>query len=681
MRVWQALTLALCGCGITTAATAPSLDVLANEIRLGVNALESMEFMRRIYSTDRWFTFPKFAETANYVADTMRQIGLRDVEILNAPADGQTQVGFWTMPMAWDIRQGALEIVSPVLPAESRLLADYRTVPTSVGMWSGPTPPKGVTGEIVELEDPSVEKIHKLDLRGKFVLTARDLREFKWMLVDTGALGTISAFTENPALRDGREWINSWGDYGWAFTRKSTPLLSFSITPRQLELLQNLLVKGPVKVRATVQSRYYEGSYPIVTGVIRGSMGGQEVLTLGHSFEQGAQDNATGVAAMLEAMATLNRLIESGRLPRPRRTIRMLTTAEIYGSLSYILKHPGRMRQTVAAICIDTPASSYDMAGSEYTFYMNPQVAASYVDALILKIAATYFAKVRRPWHSHPAAAGGDNYLSDPMIGIPTIWVYSSSWSITHHNSEDTPERVDARSMRDLSAVNAMFLYYIAAAGESEALWMAELALTRGYEEILAALAPFIERVGAASDTAELSTILRDGLEQIEYSVGRGKQAVTSATRLLQTTSGFKQIAERLDRFGAEQSSRLLDAVNRRAEELGLPVPIRPANRPFDLKLATSSELVVQRKRIGTLPLDDLSPAEREGYPSGAWNIIPITALYWCDGHRSLAEVARLTRLEWGSLNFDVEGYFRFLARHGYVNLNKPARQKMGSPR
>ena len=121
--------------------------------------------------------------------------------------------------------------------------------------------------------------------------------------------------------------------------------------------------------------------------------------------------------------------------------------------------------------------------------------------------------------------------------------------------------------------------------------------------------------------------------------------------------------------------------MNRRAEELGLPVPIRPANRPFDLKLATSSELVVQRKRIGTLPLDDLSPAEREGYPSGAWNIIPITALYWCDGHRSLAEVARLTRLEWGSLNFDVEGYFRFLARHGYVNLNKPARQKMGSPR
>jgi hypothetical protein len=114
---------------------------------------------------------------------------------------------------------------------------------------------------------------------------------------------------------------------------------------------------------------------------------------------------------------------------------------------------------------------------------MNPRVAASYVDALILKIAATYFAKVRRPWHSHPAAAGGDNYLSDPMIGTPTIWVYSSSWSITHHNSEDTPERVDARSIRDLSAVNAMLLYYIAAAGESEALWMAELALTRGYEQ------------------------------------------------------------------------------------------------------------------------------------------------------------------------------------------------------
>ena len=60
------------------------------------------------------------------------------------------------------------------------------------------------------------------------------------------------------------------------------------------------------------------------------------------------------------------------------------------------------------------------------------------------------------------------------------------------------------------------------------------------------------------------------------------------------------------------------------------------------------------------------SPTAR---PSGAWSLVPITALYWCDGQRNLAEVIRLTRLELGPGNFDFVGYFRFLERRGYVEF------------
>ena len=45
-----------------------------------------------------------------------------------------------------------------------RVLADYEKVPTSLGMWSGPTPPGGVTAEIVEWNENG-------DVRGKLVLT------------------------------------------------------------------------------------------------------------------------------------------------------------------------------------------------------------------------------------------------------------------------------------------------------------------------------------------------------------------------------------------------------------------------------------------------------------------------------------------------------------------------------
>jgi hypothetical protein len=310
------------------------------------------------------------------------------------------------------------------------------------------------------------------------------------------------------------------------------------------------------------------------------------------------------------------------------------------------------------------------MSGTEYTFYMNPHVAKSYVDALILKIAATYFPRVQRPWHSHEYTSGTDTYLSDPMIGVPTTWAYSGTGVVTHHNSEDTPDRVDARSLRDVSVVDATFLYYIASAGDTEARWLAELALSRGYEQVLASAEPFFDRAMQAREAGELGVILRDSLEKIEYAVGREKQAVASASRLSESTKPqFDELAARLESFGQEQFSRLRKIADQRATELGLATLVRPLAAIPDV---SGSRMIVQRKRIGTIPLDELSPADREGYPSGAWSGVAIRALYWCDGRRIMAEISRLTRLELGEVNFDFIGYFRFLARHGYVDLIEP---------
>ena len=55
---------------------------------------------------------------------------------------------------------------------------------------------------------------------------------------------------------------------------------------------------------------------------------------------------------------------------------------------------------------------------------------------------------------------------------------------------------------------------------------------------------------------------------------------------------------------------------------------------------------------------------------AGFWSM-PVTALYWCDGKRNLAEVIRLTKVEIGPRDFDFVGYFRFLERHGYVEFVK----------
>jgi len=657
---------------VTPAPTA--LGQLIQTIRSELKSEQAMNLMRQVYSTDRWFTFPKFQETAEYLKQSMKGIGLEDVELSGAPADGSTQSGFWTMPLAWDARSARLEIVDPPVPRDIATLADYQRIPASLGMWSGPTPPEGVTAEIVNLNDADASKIAQLDLKGKLVLMGQNPAGFKWALVKARAIGAINAFTENPSLQDGRQWINAWGDQGWGFTKGSTPLLSFSITPREGALLRKLLAeRGVVRVKATVDSRYYSGTYPYVTALIRGS-GSEEVLTLGHSFEQGAQDNATGVAAMLESLASINRLILSGKLPRPKRSIRLLIMGELYGSMYYIETHPDRMRRTVAALCMDTPAASYDLAGTEYTFYMNPHAAKSYTDAFILRVAQEYFSQVHRPWHEHESMSGTDTYLSEPMINVPTVWAYSGSGVETHHNSEDTPDRVDPRSLRDVTTVNAAYLYYLANASESEAMWLAELSQTRGYQQILQSAAQFLEHAATASGTQDLGRLLQDAVDHLTYSVGRESQAVLSVLRLVTESHqndaavSLAPMIEGLRRFGEEQTGRVRRAIDRRARELGLQAPVQPIAVPDPLE-EKAARIVVKRKRFGTLPLDDLPIDQREGYPSGAWESIPITALYWCDGHRSLAEVIHLTRMELGPTDFDFIGYFRFLRKHGYVDF------------
>src|SRR3954447_6309016 len=133
------------------------------------NPDQAMRDVRAIWETDRWFTFPKFEETARNVAAMMRRAGLEDVEIGNAPADGVTQAGFWTEPLAWDVHVGTLEIVESAVPADQRGLADYQKPPASVCMWSGPTPAGGVVAEVVAPGN----NVEGLDLKGKFVLGMR----------------------------------------------------------------------------------------------------------------------------------------------------------------------------------------------------------------------------------------------------------------------------------------------------------------------------------------------------------------------------------------------------------------------------------------------------------------------------------------------------------------------------
>jgi aminopeptidase-like protein len=677
-------------------ARAGSLELqnVIEKVRAEVNPNEAMGFLMRIHETDRWFTFPKFQDTAAFLRSTMERIGLEKVELEAAPADGVTQFGFWTMPLAWDVRRAVLEIVEPPLPSEQRVLADYEKTPASLVMWSGPTPPEGIQAEVVELPAVSLAELRRSQVEGKMVLAElpADLGRrgaLKAALYRLGAAGLISCSAENPELLDAHYWVNAWGDHGWAFTKSSSPLPGFSVTPRQAESLRRLLARHKtVRVRAIVDSRLYAGTYPYVTGVVSSSGSGEEVLLLAHTSELGAQDNATGVAAILEAAATLRRLLAGGKLSPPRRAVRILAMPEDYGSMAYIVRHPDRIRRTIGAVNVDSPAGPYEMAGTAYRVRLNPDVARSYQDALAVRVAESYYAALGRPFPgASPFRPTSDSYLSDPLIGVPTIALQGGSGVNVHHSSADTIARVDPRSLRDLSALLAVYAYCLASAGEAEIPQLAQWTADRAYANMLRGLGPHLDRILQAKEAGALAGGLHSAFERIAYDAERDAEALLSLARLAaperraSVRSWLEPFLKLLDRFAADQKQRVQRAAEGRALELGLRAPVRPVAPGLDARRAEAARIVVRRKGPGPVTLDDLPFEQREGYPGFAGVPAPLVLLLWCDGKRNLAEVIRRIELEWGPMDFDFVGYFRFLARHGYVEILPAGSGPTGPPR
>ena len=70
-----------------------------------------------------------------------------------------------------------------------------------------------------------------------------------------------------------------------------------------------------------------------------------------------------------------------------------------------------------------------------------------------------------------------------------------------------------------------------------------------------------------------------------------------------------------------------------------------------------------------SLPTPSWTLGASQNFPAASFWGVPVSALYWCDGKRNLAEVIRLTELEMGPQPFDFVGYFKFLEKHGYVEF------------
>jgi aminoglycoside N3'-acetyltransferase len=607
-----------------------------------------------VVATDRWNSFDRFHETTRTLVQGYEAAGAR-AEVYAIQTGGGADTGRWIIQEAEDVLQARVDLVAPV---RQRLL-DYADNPWHVIQWSGSTPREGLTCNLVVVDTiEELERIPRGALTGKMILTRMTPRGLLRNIEATGAAGVLTDFPQ-PGLPEATAWIKfGWGQVPRSEDPARLPGLVLSeARGRQLRAL--IQEHGAATVHATVEVRRYVGRHDLVSGLILGRDDPQdEVWALAHSAEPGAVDNASGVAVCLEIARLLEGLIAEGRMPRPRRTIRLLNAYECYGFFHY-MEHVRRLQTPLAGVCLDTLGTRPDVCDGRLSWRATIPMSAGFVDRVgegMLR-AALALGHPGYTLHTGPFVSTADTLAGDPKYGFPCPWLTTHYLNEgvyrAYHSSADTRDLLSPEGLAVCAAAMAGYLYYLADAGSSEVMEL------------------------AAAETDRMAAILEKGVKEAasELWPGAGQTAGRAAEPLSSEETAYLREAhhasiERLKRWlwGGDRSGMLahLAACEARVRDAaGKGAGRRTA--PF----APGASLVPYRTAFLTPSLANAPQAIADRIGKAG---LPDWAMFWADGRRTIGEIAAALSCEHQrpAAVEKVAAYFEGLADLGYVRLIDP---------
>jgi aminopeptidase YwaD len=650
---------------------------------------------------------PGYRQAARLLHRRLVRDGLQ-AEILSFPADDRTKFWAWSSFQEWDCVQGTLHLVGPQEMAEA--LADFRACPISLIQRS--TAFDGEVEIVLPNGDGDKEADYDgLDVAGKVVLSRGDLRRvWKLAVAQRGAVGIlfdgmrpIQPVRPEGELADARQYTSFW------WQPADVRCFGFVLTPRQGQTLRRMLreTAKPVRVRARVHSRLYDGELEIVQATLPGRTD-DEIVVVAHLChpQPSANDNASGVAAALEAARALHTLISRGDLPHPRRTIRFLCLPEMTGTLAYLSSREGDLDRLIAGINLDMVGEDQAQTGSSWLIERPPEALASFAtdllawlrdELLMLKdvpdVSPSHTGMGEYPLYcqANVRFSGGSDHmiLSDPSVGVPTPMLIQ--WPDRfYHTSADTPDRTSPHSLARSGTLAAAYAYWLAMAGTEEAAWL-------GYE-MVARFKSHLPQV-TQSFVTEIQTLI-DGVQGSDLDKGEAlAQAVTSLDRRLAYLLDRQKAAlSTLERLGSIEClvASLQTEAERAAEyelawargfadlqaaRLSLEALPLPEASVLSQEERRAASLIPMRAVRGPIPfhehlghLDDKDQARWRRLidvrKDQVHHTLITLALYWADGARSVLDIVELVEAETGQRDVELLlTYFELLEKIGFISF------------
>jgi aminopeptidase YwaD len=497
-----------------------------------------------------------FRAAAERVRDRARDYGLAEVEILELPADGKVFYGTQRSRPAWDADFAELweQRQADGKWEDAERIASWEARPIVLAQDSASGE---AASELVDVGAGTAEADYQgRDVRGKLALISAQPGAAYRLAVDRfGAAGIVS-YAQNQVTGWWKEdeTLVRWGHLN---TFPPPRTFAFMVSLKQARAWQARLAAGqPVRLRAKVEAGQHAGSYSIATGVIPGADRGHEIVLSCHLDHQrpGANDNASGCAAILEVARTLAKLVREGRLAPPRRTIRFVWPPEIEGTIALLNARPDLAARALAVIHMDMVGGDAEITKAVFHVTRSPKSLPTFVN----DVGAAFGRFVNEQSYALAATGEAAYPLADPegskralqaelvdftegsdhQVWAEGSWrvpaIYLNDWPDRYiHTHADSVANIDATKLLRAAFLGAASAYYLAGLDASQvpALWevMRRESLARTAEALARR-----DRLAAMGESAEAANLLR-------FHLAYETAAIESLSRFAETPAAVRQ--------------------------------------------------------------------------------------------------------------------------------------------
>lgn len=311
-----------------------------------------------------------FDESIYYVENILKEAGYK--KEINGEADGPLTYRIETRAMkrpTWEPVNATLTLEGETVP-----VLQFVTNWNMIATYSASTPPQGITAEVIDLGKGKKEDFEGKDFTGKIVMAEMGAFALYRQAVERGAVGVLAY--SMPAYTQPEKNVNSIQFQGISYTDSLSQKWAIMLSYQAKERLRAALAKGPVNITVKIETKIYRSQELTLVANVRGSVKPDERFVYSaHVQEPGANDNATGVAALAEMARTTAHLIRQKKIA-PQRTLTFLWGDEIVSTNRYIKDDPTRAAGIKWGLSLDMVGEDVSKTGGTFLIEKMPDPSA-----------------------------------------------------------------------------------------------------------------------------------------------------------------------------------------------------------------------------------------------------------------------------------------------------------------